>query len=256
MHTIVIKYGGNAIDGADALHAFARVIAQLSTRAAHIVTVHGGGPQINHWLAQTHTQSHFVDGQRYTDRAVLDIVEMALCGHVNKALVRALQHAGVNACGISGEDGQLLAAQATPQLGLVGQISAVNPAIIHTLLKGGYHPVIAPLALDENHNPLNINADFSAAHIAAGLAADHFILMTNVPGILDAGKQRIPRANPAQLAQLIEEKTIYGGMLPKVQCALAALQGACNATIIDGTDPGNLLQLLDHPGSIGTTITA
>lgn len=255
MQTLVIKYGGNAIDGADALTAFARTIARIQQHERRIILVHGGGPQINHWLEKTATASHFVNGQRYTDQAALDIVEMALVAHVNKALVRALQQAGINACGISGEDGQLLTAIPTPELGLVGQIEDVNPALINTLLVGGYMPVVAPLALDQQHQLLNINADFSAAHIAASLKADHFILMTNVAGILDGNKQRIPRATPEQLSELTAQGIIHGGMIPKVQCALIALRGAQAATIIDGTQPQTLIQLLEQPGSVGSTIS-
>ena len=254
MQTLVIKYGGNAIDGADALSAFARTIAHIQRPDRRIILVHGGGPQINHWLDKTATHSHFVNGQRYTDQAALDVVEMALAAHVNKALVRALQQAGVNACGISGEDGQLLTATPTPELGLVGQIERVNPALIHTLLSGGYLPVIAPLALSAQYQLLNINADFSAAHIAASLAADHFVLMTNVPGILDGNKQRIAQANAAELDELTAQGVIYGGMIPKVHCARIALQGAQSAAIIDGTDPQTLVQLLENPGSVGSTI--
>lgn len=255
MATLVIKYGGNAIGGEDALDSFARAISRASALGYRLVIVHGGGPQINHWLDKTATTSHFVDGQRYTDQAALDIVEMALAAHVNKAIVRALQKNGIAACGISGEDGATLRATQTPALGQVGQIDAVEPRLIRTLLDGGYLPVIAPLALDGNGDLLNINADFSAAHIAASLHAEHFILMTNVPGILDADKARIPRATPASLANLVNNGTIHGGMLPKVQCALIALRGANHATIIDGTNPDNLLHLLQTPGSIGTTIS-
>lgn len=256
MQTLVIKYGGNAIDGQNALDIFATAIAHVATQGCRLIIVHGGGPQINHWLDKTATQSHFVAGQRYTDQAALDIVEMALVANVNKALVRALQKAGVNACGISGEDGGLLRASPIPELGRVGQIEHVNPALLHTLLDGGYLPVIAPLALDEHYRLLNINADFSAAHIAAALEAERFILMTNVPGILDGEKQRIPHATPEQLAELSAQGIIHGGMLPKVQCAFIALRGAKNAVIIDGTKPDNLLHLLANPGSIGTTVSA
>ncbi|MDO5091573.1 MAG: acetylglutamate kinase, partial [Cardiobacteriaceae bacterium] len=226
MQTLVIKYGGNAIDGTAALDAFACTIRELNNRHQRTVIVHGGGPQINHWLDKTQTPSHFVDGQRHTDPATLDIVEMALCAHVNKAIVRALHRQNLRTCGISGEDGGILTASHTPALGRVGQIRDTDPALIRTLLDNAYLPVIAPLALDDNGHLLNINADYSAAHIAASLAADHFILMTNVPGILDADKQRIPHATPAQLDALIANGVIHGGMLPKVQCALAALQGA------------------------------
>ena len=255
MQTLVIQYGSSAINSQDALERFARIIAQVNTHGYHCVIIHGGSLQINRWLEKTAIPSHFIDGQRYTDQNALDIVEMTLCAHINKALVRALQKHGVKACGISGEDGGLLRATPIPELGKVGQIEQVNPALIHTLLTSGYQPVIAPLALDADYQALNINADFSAAHIAASLAADHYILMTGAPGILDAGGQRIPQANAVQLLQLGEQGIIHGGMLTKAQSAFIALRGAKSATIIDGTQPENLLQLLAQPDSIGTSIT-
>lgn len=257
MRCAVIKYGGNAIADIHALAHFASAVVELKAQHITPVIVHGGGPQINYWLSKTDTSSHFVNGQRYTDQAALDVVEMALCGHVNKAIVRALQQAGLSSVGISGEDGDLIRATPTPALGAVGQVERVTPDLLHTLLGGGYVPVIAPLGCDSDHNPLNINADYSAASIAAALRADDFILMTNVAGLLDADGQRIAQASAADIQALIEDGTIYGGMLPKVDCALRALSGgARHACIIDGTDPENLARAVSAPGRTGTLITA
>lgn len=257
MRLAVIKYGGNAIADIRTLEHFAAAIAELKAQSIAPVVVHGGGPQINHWLDKTGTTSHFVNGQRFTDQAALDIVEMTLCGHVNKAIVRALQCAGLSSVGISGEDGNLITAAAHPELGAVGIIDSVEPSLLHTLLNSDYIPVIAPLGCDNAHNALNINADYSAAHIAAALKADDFILMTNVAGLLNADGERIATANEADIATLIAQGTIYGGMLPKVDCALVALRGGCkHASIIDGTQPANLANAMTNPGTIGTLITA
>ncbi|MBV7435537.1 acetylglutamate kinase [Cardiobacteriaceae bacterium TAE3-ERU3] len=257
MRLAVIKYGGNAIADIHALEDFAAAIAELKAQNIAPVVVHGGGPQINHWLDKTNTTSHFVNGQRFTDQAALDVVEMALCGHVNKAIVRALQRVGLNSVGISGEDANLIHATANPDLGAVGIIEHVEPALLHTLLSNGYTPVIAPLGCDNAHNVLNINADYSAAHIAAALNADDFILMTNVAGLLDADGKRIATASAEDIDTLIAQGTIYGGMLPKVDCALVALRGGCkHASIIDGTHPANLAHATTNPGTIGTLITA
>ena len=257
MRIAVIKYGGNAIADIRALEHFAAAIIELKAQNIAPVIVHGGGPQINHWLDKTGTTSHFVNGQRFTDQAALDIVEMALCGHVNKAIVRALQRAGLDSVGISGEDGNMIRASANPDLGAVGIIDSVDPTLLHTLLDNGYTPVIAPLGCDNTHNALNINADYSAAHIAAALNADNFVLMTNVAGLLDANGERIASASAADIASLIAQGTIYGGMLPKVDCALVALSGGCShASIIDGTHPANLADAMANAGTIGTLITA
>lgn len=256
MQHAVIKYGGNAIADIHALDDFASAIARVAAQGIHPVIVHGGGPQINHWLEKTQTSSHFVDGQRYTDQAALDIVEMALCAHVNKAIVRALQRNGINAVGISGEDGNLIRARANSDLGSVGIVERIDASVLHTLIQGDFTPVIAPLGCDHQHNALNINADYSAAHIAAALHADHFMLMTNVAGLLDANGERIAHASATDIATLISDGTIYGGMLPKVDCALTAVRGGCrSAAIIDGTTPTNLTDALASPGSIGTIIT-
>lgn len=256
MKTLAIKYGGNAISDTNALDDFAQAIAELAP-THRLIIIHGGGPQINHWLEKTQIESHFVDGQRYTDQAALDIVEMALCAHVNKAIVRALQKAQLSACGISGEDGNLLTAAQNPALGAVGNITAVNPSLINTLLTHGYIPVIAPLGCSAQGDALNINADYAAAHIAGAIGADECLFMTNVAGLLDAQKRKIDHADRASIANLIAAGTISGGMIPKVQCALTALeQGVRQTRILDGTSMTALRQLSQGDTKIGTVITA
>lgn len=253
--TLVVKYGGNAIEDTSILPKFAQAIASVKAKGYNVIIVHGGGPQINHWLQQTQCKSHFVDGLRYTDQHTLDIVEMTLCAHVNKAIVRAGLAAGLNCVGISGQDAHTLSANQQPQLGLVGNIEHTNNALIAHLLSGGYTPVIAPLGLSASQQALNINADYSAAHIAGAFKAQHFILMTNVSALLDKNGQRLAQVNSHDIQALIADKTIYGGMLPKIDCAMTALKQQCEkVSIIDGTNPDNLLTLLNNPNSIGTEI--
>lgn len=255
METLVIKYGGNAIADTRALTHFAAAIARLQRPDRHIVIVHGGGPQINHWLKETRIESHFVDGQRYTDQAALDVVEMALCAHVNKAIVRALSAQEIPAAGISGEDGHLLLARPNPALGAVGHITHTNPDLIHTLLDRNYLPVIAPLGCDEHANALNINADYAAAHIAGALDAEQCLFMTNVDGLLDENGERIECADRALVEAMIADGRIYGGMIPKVQCALVALdQGVKQACIVNGLTM-DALHAFDRGQRPGTIIT-
>lgn len=253
MTTIVIKYGGNAIEDLSQLDNFSSAVAQLATPENRLVIVHGGGPQIAYWLDKAHIGSHFVDGQRYTDASALDVVEMALSAQVNKALVRALQRIGINAVGISGEDGQLLQATQNPRLGAVGNITRSNPALIHTLLEANYLPVISPLATTEDYaQALNINADFATAHIAGALQADSCLFMTNVDGLLDAEKHLITRSDKAHIEALIADGTINGGMIPKVSCALKALElGVHRVRIVNAKRPESL-----HQATAGTEIVS
>lgn len=255
MPTLVLKYGGNAITDTHALDDFARTIASLS-QTHRLVIVHGGGPQINHWLEKTGIESHFINGQRYTDTAALEVVEMALCAHVNKSIVRALSAQQLSAVGISGQDGNLLIAEPQPTLGAVGKITATHPELLHALMDNGYIPVIAPLACSANHQALNINADYAAAHIAGALQADDCLFMTNVDGLLSADKQRIEHATQTDIHALIADGTINGGMIPKVQCALAALeQGVKQTRIINGLTMDALQQFSQGQETIGTRIT-
>lgn len=250
----VIKYGGNAIEDHRLLPQFAQAIAQLRQQGHRIVIVHGGGPQINYWLDKTNITSHFIDGQRVTDTDTLEIVEMALCAQVNKALVRACLSQGLNAVGISGQDAHLIRAKRQPKLQHVGSIEDIQPALIHHLLEHHYLPIIAPIGLDNNQQMLNINADFSAAHIACALNAQHFILMTNVDGLLDKQKQRIKSLHLNQIDALMTNGTISGGMIPKIRCASLAAQNGARVHILNGTQPHNLLTAYSNPEQLGTQI--
>lgn len=237
----VVKYGGNAIEDQQSLIEFARQIKRFIERREQVVIVHGGGPQINALSEKLGVKSHFVNGQRYTDEATLRVVEYALCAEVNKALVRALAGEGLEAVGISGQDGGLLKALPQKDLGAVGTIAAVNPKVIEALLNAGFIPVIAPLALGENQEVLNINADFSAGKIAEALHADQFLLLSNVKGILNADKKRFPQLSLNEMNDLIADGTISGGMIPKVECLKEALLGAKCAYILHAEDLGLFL---------------
>lgn len=257
LHTdiCVIKYGGNAWSDNDHLTAFARAVAEFRRFNKNLVLIHGGGPQINVWLEKTAINSHFVDGERYTDNAALEVTEMVLCGQVNKKIVRALAAQGIKAVGISGQDGGLLTAKAVEHLGQVGRISAVEPALIQLLLKNDYLPVIAPPATSLQFAALNVNADYAAARIAGALGAKYLILLTNVAGILDERHRRIPVLNRAKIQALKEAGIINGGMLPKTDCALNALDNGCQKVVIlDGRSSESLSAFAVHPEQVGTQI--
>lgn len=256
MQTMAIKYGGNAIADIRALDAFAAAMAQLA-KTRHLIIIHGGGPQINYWLERTGVESRFIDGQRYTDAAALEIVEMVLCAHVNKAIVRALSCAGIKAVGISGQDAGLITAAPNPKLGLVGSITHVDPTAVNALLHAGLTPVIAPLGMSIEGSALNINADCAAARIAGAVQADSCIFMTNVDGLLDARGQKIDRAERRQIEALIADGTISGGMIPKVDCALEALAwGVGETRILNGSSMEAILAYSQGCEDIGTAIAA
>lgn len=252
---IVIKYGGNAITETQSLNRFSTAIASLVANNDAVIIVHGGGPQISYWLERSGIESHFVNGERYTDPDALSIVEMVLCAAVNKALVRALQQAGVNAAGISGEDGRLLRAEAKPGLGAVGTISATQPALVFALLERGFVPVIAPLGCARDYTTArNINADYAAAHIAAAVGAEECLFLTNVDGLLDAQKNRIAQTSSDAISAMIDDGTIGAGMIPKVNCVRTALRlGVARCRIINGTEMSALLAAR-RGESVGTVI--
>lgn len=255
LETFVIKYGGNAISSNEGLQAFARVMTDFQRPDRNLVIVHGGGPQINARLEKEAIAGRFVAGERYTDKDTLDVVEMVLCGQVNKAIVRALIQQGIAAVGISGQDGGLLTAEVAENLGLVGRVRAVEPALIRVLLKAGYLPVIAPLASSSQHTALNVNADYAAAYIAGALGASRLILLTNVAGILDENQQRISVINRRQIQALKVAGVISGGMIPKTDCALSALDSGCKSVVIlDGRVAENLSIFAACPQRIGTHI--
>lgn len=254
--TIVIKLGGHAMDDQELLGAFCEDIASLSQQNKKFVVVHGGGPQINSLLNRLRIESHFVDGLRVTDASALEAVEMALCASVNKSVTRKLLQAGARAAGISGEDGNLLAATIKkPALGKVGAVTKVNSELLHTLLAGDFTPVVAPLALDANYEPLNVNADTAAGAIAGALNADYFILISNVPGVLDKDKKLIPKLSASEIEALVHDGIISGGMIPKVECCRHSLSCGCkHALILDGTMAHGLTEFLERGRQNGTVI--
>lgn len=253
---VVIKYGGHAMTMPELQKAFGQNLLELSRNGMEFVITHGGGPQIASLLDRLHIESHFEKGLRVTDEATLEVVEMILCGQVNKEVVRHLAQYGVKAAGISGEDGgTILARQKDPSLGHVGEIVKINPDLINTLLNGGYLPVVAPLGLDAHGNPLNINADTAAGAIAGALDAKYFILVSDVPGVLDTDGNLFPSLDKTTIAHLCASEIISGGMLPKVHACQHALECGCGeAIILDGRQQGSLKRYLMDGAPLGTTI--
>lgn len=257
---VVIKFGGNALT-AETAQAFCREVAKLPTLGYSPIIVHGGGPQIDSMLQSLHIESRFIGGLRFTDSDTLAVVEMVLSGQVGKMLVQYLNQAGAPAVSISGKDGKTLLAEKLRQdqngnpidLGFVGSITQVNPDLLTTLSKRGFVPIVAPLACAQDGQTYNINADYAAAAIAKAVAAQHFIVMTNTAGLLDAKQQLISSATADDIHALIDNKTIIGGMIPKTLSAIETLSTVGEVNIIDGRQPSNLTAVLsDH--RIGTTI--
>lgn len=255
---IVIKYGGHAMDLPELRSAFGSDLCSLQKDDWRFVIIHGGGPHIAALLDKMRLQSAFVDGLRVTDSATLEAVEMALCGQVNKDLTRQLEKIGISAVGISGEDGPILIAKVkNPALGRVGEVTEVRPELINYMLQGNYTPVIAPLGLDENFEPLNINADTAAGAIAGALCAHCFVLVSDVPGVLDGNGNLIPELDRSEIDILLRTGIIKGGMIPKIQACLEAIAHGCQkAIILDGRQKGNLKNFLLTDKATGTVIIA
>lgn len=256
--TVVIKFGGHAMDKEALCAAFAEDLAFLSAEGIRCVIVHGGGPQISAMLERLHIESRFENGLRVTDEATMQAVEMVLCGQVNKDVVRRFAAHGVRAAGISGRDGGLLLASVRqPALGRVGEVDRVDPALVECLLAGGFVPVVAPVASDAAGQPLNINADTAAGALAGAMRADYFVLISDVPGVLDGEKRLIPTLDRARSQSLMDEGVICGGMIPKVGSCLHALDAGCRrALILDGREPGSLRRYLYEDAPLGTVVTA
>lgn len=255
---VVIKFGGHAMTNAALCRAFAQGLARLQ-KTMHLVVVHGGGPQISSLLQRLCIESRFEKGLRVTDAATMEVVEMVLCGQVNKDVVTLFQQQGVACVGISGKDAQLLQARTfDPALGFVGEVHSVQPQVLQVLLEGGYIPVVAPVAIDSDNaqgQSLNINADTAAGAIAGALAADYFVLVSDVPGVLDADKTLLPRLNRPRIAALTESGVICGGMIPKVESCLHALEQGCHrALILNGEVEGSLEKYLQEHAPLGTVI--
>jgi acetylglutamate kinase len=263
---VVIKYGGNAMTEEHLKRSFARDIILLRLVGILPVVVHGGGPQIENLLSRVGKKGEFVQGMRVTDTETMDIVEMVLAGQVNKEIVELINHAGGKAVGLTGQDGGLIRARKMLvrseaegeqylDLGQVGQIETVDPAIIHSLLGSGFVPVIAPIGSGEEGETYNINADLVAGKIAEILKAEKLILMTNTPGVLDKDGRLITGLTARQIDKLFEDGTISGGMLPKISSALeAAKSGVQSVHVVDGRVPHCLLlEILTNEG-VGTMI--
>jgi acetylglutamate kinase len=257
--TIVIKYGGNAMIADDLQQAFAEDLVLLKYVGIHPVVVHGGGPQINRMLEELSIESRFVGGMRVTDPPTMRVVEMVLAGEINARIVTNIQQAGGRAAGFSGKDGGLLQAQrlrhAAGDLGQVGEITAVDPGLIRAMEGNDFIPVIAPVGSSQDGESLNINADTAAGRIAEALGAEKFLLLTDVEGILDRNGQLITSLNADQAAELIEDGTIEGGMLPKIACCLQALRGGVSQVhILDGRIKHALLLELFTDSGVGTAV--
>ena len=251
-HTLVIKLGGSTLENQrDALED----IVWLRGLGARPVLVHGGGSDINEMLGRLGIEPHFQRGLRVTDAATLDVVRMVLIGRVNTDLVCFVGNLGGRAVGLSGLDGGLLRArQLSPDLGHVGTVTAVNPGPVEALSAAGYIPVVSPLALGEDGEIFNINADAAAADLARGLSATKLLYLSDVPGILDGNGQLLSAVTDTDVRRLIADGTIHGGMIPKAEACLRALETTERVHIVDGREPHVLIrELLTHEGA-GTMI--
>ena len=254
---IVVKYGGNAMINDELKDAVMGDIVLMSLIGIKVVLVHGGGPEITQMLNQVGKKSEFVNGLRVTDKETVDIVQMVLAGKVNKNLVNLLHHKGGNAIGLCGIDGHMIEAEVlNPELGYVGEITNVNVAPITDVLEKGYIPVISTVGCDKEGNVYNINADTAAAKIAGILGAESLISMTDIEGILrdkDDPSTLISKIYTNEAPALVEEGVISGGMIPKVECCIDAINsGVRKVFIIDGRIPHSILiETLTNEG-IGT----
>ncbi len=274
--TIVIKFGGNAMVDEKLKAGLARDVVMMKLVGINPVIVHGGGPQIGNLLTELGIKSHFVDGMRVTDSKTMDVVEMVLGGAVNKEIVHLINQAGGKAVGVTGKDGQLIKAQKlklprnaskkkSPELqvpeiidiGQVGEVVSINTDVIDMLTSSDFIPVIAPIGIDDQGRSFNINADLVAGKIAEVLKAEKLMLLTNVSGLQDKSGEVLTGLSTLQVDRLIADGTVFGGMLPKIKCALSAVKfGTKSAHIIDGrVNHAALLEIFTDQG-VGTKITS
>jgi acetylglutamate kinase len=250
--TLVIKLGGSTLEHQ---RSVLQDIIWLRALGANPVLVHGGGPYINEWLRKLHLPARFINGLRVTDAATLDVVRMVLLGQVNQGLVLMASRLGGRAIGLSGTDGNMVQAQISDeQLGFVGDVVAIDPAPVQTLIDQGYIPIIAPLGQGPDGTCLNINADLVAAHLAGALNAEKLIFLSNVVGICREDGSLISELEEQEARQLIHEGIINGGMIPKVSACLDALQSVPRVHIVDGRESHVLLRELFTDQGAGTMI--
>ena len=250
---VVVKFGGNAMGDDAAMAEFARDVVLIQQVGAHPVVVHGGGPMINEMLAKLGIKSEFVRGKRVTDKATVEVVEMILSGLVNKRIVQAINDQGGRAVGISGKDDDLMVCEADdPELGFVGRPVEMNVQVLRDLYNAGIIPVVAPVATGMADNEtFNVNGDPAAGAIAGALKADRLLLLTDVPGVKGADGKVMTQISPEEIRAMIKDGTIAGGMIPKTETALMALeQGTRAVTILDGRIPNAcLLELFTDHGA-------
>jgi acetylglutamate kinase len=268
--TIVVKFGGNAMVDETLQNSFARDIVLMKLVGMNPVVVHGGGPQIGSLLEKLNITSKFIDGMRVTDSATMDVVEMVLGGSVNKQIVSLINRNGGQAIGVTGKDGNLIRAKKlslqkhkadmeAPEIidiGQVGEVASVNVHVINTLTEKGFIPVIAPIGVGDDGASYNINADLVAGKIAEVMQAEKLMLLTNVSGLQSKSGEILTGLSTQQVDDLIEDGTIYGGMLPKIACALEAVKGGvASAHIIDGRVAHAVLLEVFTDVGVGTLIT-
>ncbi|UDL05580.1 acetylglutamate kinase [Marinobacter sp. CA1] len=268
--TVVIKYGGNAMENEDLQRSFARDMVLMKLVGINPIVVHGGGPQIGELLERLNIKSHFINGMRVTDSETMDVVEMVLGGQVNKQIVSLINQQGGTAVGLTGKDGNLIRARklevknhadelARPEIidiGHVGEVQEVNVEMIDMLTRSNVIPVIAPIGVGEDGASYNINADLVAGKVAEALKAEKLILLTNVSGLKSKDGEVLTGLTAQEVNDLIEDGTIHGGMLPKIRCALNAVEsGVRTSHIIDGrVAHATLLEIFTDEG-VGTLIS-
>ena len=258
--TIVLKYGGSAMNDAERRRSFGDDVVFLKHIGLCPVIVHGGGPQIGDTLERLGKSSRFVGGLRVTDDETMEVVEMVLGGKVNRTIVSTIQKGGGRAVGLTGSDGDMIRVTRRRvddrDLGRVGRVESVNPAPIRAVIDAGFIPVIAPIGVDSEGITHNVNADEAAGAIAAALAAEKLILLTDVEGVRDARGELIPQVSIEEVRKHIEEGTIRGGMIPKVECCIEALErGVQNTHIVDGRVLHAVLLEMFTDGGVGTLLT-
>jgi acetylglutamate kinase len=267
--TVVIKYGGAAMVGEERISSFAEDIVLLQYVGIRPIVIHGGGPQIDRMLERLSIPFRRKEGLRVTSPEAMEVVEMVLGGTVNKQLVALINLFGGKAAGLTGKDGGLIRARkylapsptggtAAPlDLGLVGEVVEVRPGVLQTLEANGFVPVIAPIGVGEKGEAYNINGDTVAAEVAGALSAEKFILLTDVPGVMNAGGELISTMTAAETVTAMKDGTIIGGMIPKVACGLTALsKGVRKVHILDGRVPHSVLLEIFTDAGVGTEITS
>ena len=255
----VVKYGGHAMIDPEARKSFARDVTLMHAVGIKVIVVHGGGPQIKTMLERVGIESRFKGGMRVTDDDTMQVARMVLCGQVNPDIVSLINQAGGRAVGLNGSDGQLLRAQRMrvngEDVGRVGEIMRVDDSELRLLTEGGFIPVVAPVAVDAEGEPLNVNADLAAAAIASHTLARKFILMTDVEAVRGRDGQNLASVNAATVREMIADGTIEGGMIPKMECALDALTaGVQKVHVLDGRLKHALLLELFTDRGVGTEV--